>query len=162
MCRAEGDLDGALAAVSGALRVDPLGFVPLLLKANLLEKMGRAAEAGETYGYALAQAPAAVPPHLEAMVAHARQRHDAHVAASRRRGSPSAADGAAPRRGGAGAGSRASAPTSCAGPGPIIREPTHFHYPGLREREFHDREPLPLARRRSRRRPPRSPRISTG
>jgi predicted TPR repeat methyltransferase len=50
MCRAEGDLEAALEAVSGALRIDPLGFVPLLLKANLLEKAGRAAEAGETYG----------------------------------------------------------------------------------------------------------------
>ena len=84
MCRAQGDLAAALAAVSGALRIDPLGFVPLLLKANLLEQMGRAAEAGETYGYALAQAPAPVPPHLEAMVAHAGARHDAHVAARRR------------------------------------------------------------------------------
>src|SRR6185503_4343429 len=80
MCRAEGDLPAALEAVSGALRIEPLGFVPLLLKANLLEKAGRLAEAGETYGYALAQAPAAVPPHLEAMVAHARTQHAAHVA----------------------------------------------------------------------------------
>src|SRR6476661_1828772 len=80
MCRAEGDLEAALEAVSGALRVEPLGFVPLLLKANLLEKAGRVAEAGETYGYALAQAPAVPPPHLEAMIAHARLAHDAHVA----------------------------------------------------------------------------------
>ena len=63
----------ALAAVSGALRVDPLGFVPLLLKANLLEQPGRSDEAGEAYGHALAQRPAAVPPHLAAMVAHAEQ-----------------------------------------------------------------------------------------
>jgi len=53
MCRAQGDLGAALAAVSGALSVDPLGFVPLLLKASLLEKLDRQAEAGETYGYAL-------------------------------------------------------------------------------------------------------------
>jgi len=37
MCRAVGDLPAALTAVSGALRVDPLGFLPLLLKASLLD-----------------------------------------------------------------------------------------------------------------------------
>src|SRR5688500_5398919 len=52
MCRAQGDMPAALDAVSGALKADPLGFVPLLLKASLLEKLGREAEAGETYGYA--------------------------------------------------------------------------------------------------------------
>src|SRR6476619_3981612 len=80
MCRATSDLTGALAAVSGALRVDPLAFVPLLLKANLLDRLGQTDAAGETYGHALAQAPAALPLHLEAMVAHAREAHDAHVA----------------------------------------------------------------------------------
>src|SRR5688500_6625720 len=82
MCRAAGDLPAALTAVSGALRVDPLGFLPLLLKANLLDRLGKEHEAGETYGYALAQLPATVPPHLETMVAHARQCHAAHIAES--------------------------------------------------------------------------------
>src|SRR5687767_850404 len=63
MCRADGDLPAALAAVSGALRIDPLGFVPLLLKANLLEAAGRTDEAGEAYGHAVAQRPDEIPPH---------------------------------------------------------------------------------------------------
>ncbi|HTU12939.1 MAG TPA: aspartyl/asparaginyl beta-hydroxylase domain-containing protein [Allosphingosinicella sp.] len=145
MCRAGGDLPAALDAVSGALRADPLGFVALLLKANLLEQAGRPAEAGETYGYALAQAPAAVPPHLQPMIAHARAAHDAYVAetAGRLAGAVDAA---------------ALSGTEQARLGrfqsnilrktrPYHSEPTHFHYPGLREREYHDRDLFPwLAR----------------
>jgi len=70
-----------VAAVSGALRLDPLAFVPLLLKANLLDRKGEGEAAGETYGHALAQLPDEVPPHLAQMVAEARRRHAAHVEA---------------------------------------------------------------------------------
>jgi aspartyl/asparaginyl beta-hydroxylase (cupin superfamily) len=143
MCRAQGDFDAALGAVAGALRIDPLGFLPLLLKASLLEATGRTAEAGETFGYALAQRPPAIPPGLAAMVATAEQRHSAHLAAAATR----LAAAAAPFE------------ESLAGPerrrlrrfhSNIVRstrvfhsEPSHFHYPGLREREFHDREDFP-------------------
>ena len=141
MCRAEGDVAGALAAVSGALSIEPLGFLPLLLKASLLERAGRLEEAGETYGYALAQIPADPPAHLAATIAHARAFHSAHIAKAERR--------------------LASAASSAALSAPeqrrldrfqsnIVRrtrpwhsEPTHFHYPGLREREFHDPEDFP-------------------
>lgn len=141
MCRAEGDLDAALAAVSGALRVEPLGFVPLLLKANLLEKAGRQAEAGETYGYALAQAPATLPPQLQAMAVHAREAHAAHVAETAGRLAKAAADtklsdvesGRLERF-------RSNILRTTR---PYHSEPTHFHYPGLREREYHDRELFP-------------------
>jgi hypothetical protein len=141
MCRAEGDLDAALEAVSNALRVEPLGFVPLLLKANLLEKAGRPAEAGETYGYALAQAPAVLPPHLETMIAHARQAHEAHVAKTAGRLARAVPDSGLTEVEGDRLGRFRSN---------ILRttrvwhsEPTHFHYPGLREREFHDRALFP-------------------
>jgi aspartyl/asparaginyl beta-hydroxylase (cupin superfamily) len=141
MCRAEGDLGAALAAVSGALTIDPLGFVPLLLKANLLEKMGRDAQAGETYGHALAQAPASLPPHLEAMAAHARARRDAHLAQSAdrlaRAADTVALSGAEQRR-------VARFQTNILRKtNPYHSEPTHFHYPGLAEREFHDAEAFP-------------------
>lgn len=141
MCRAQGDLDAALEAVSGALRIEPLGFVPLLLKANLLEKAGRGTEAGETYGYALAQVPATLPPHLEIMVAHARKAHDAHVARVADRLARAAGEATLS---GTEQGRlarfrsnilRKTRPWHC--------EPTHFHYPGLREREYHDRELFP-------------------
>jgi hypothetical protein len=141
MCRAEGDLSAALDAVSGALRVDPLGFVPLLLKASLLEKAGRGAEAGETYGYALAQTPPAVPPHLQAMLAHARAVHEAHVAeaAGRLAGAAGAVDlGDKEQDRVARFRSNVLRRTR-----PYHSEPTHFHYPGLREREFHDRDLFP-------------------
>ena len=145
MCRAEGDLEAALEAVSGALKVDPLGFVPLLLKANLLEKSGRAAEAGETYGYALAQAPASVPPHLEAMLAHARAAHDAHLAETEGR-LARAADAAA-----LDADEQARLARFRSNilrrTRPFHSEPTHFHYPGLREREFHERRLFPWLER---------------
>ena len=141
MCRAQGDLQAALAAVSGALIVDPLGFVPLLLKASLLEKIGRQSEAGETYGHALAQAPAAVPPHLDAMVAHAQTVHEAHLAAAANRLAEAAA--------GADLSELEEARLArfrsniLRRTRPYHSEPTHFHYPGLREREFHDRDLFP-------------------
>jgi hypothetical protein len=141
MCRRTGDVEAALAAVSGALRVDPLGFLPLLLKASLLEQAGRTAEAGQTYGYALAQQPAEVPPPLRAMADHARQVHDRFVAEQGARLEKAA-------------GTVALAPDEAARLArfrsnilrrtrPFHSEPTHFHYPGLREREFHDRADFP-------------------
>lgn len=138
MCRAQGDLPAALAAVSGALKVDPLGFVPLLLKASLLEKMGETAAAGETYGHALAQAPATIPPHLAAMVVHARSFHETHIA-----------EAAARLAGAADASALSQAEQDRVArfrtnilrkTRPFHSEPTHFHYPGLTEREFHDRD----------------------
>jgi aspartyl/asparaginyl beta-hydroxylase (cupin superfamily) len=143
LCRAEGDLDGALAAVAGALRVEPLGFMPLLLKASLLEAAGRIGEAGETYGYALAQRPGEIPPHLQATFARAERVHAAHVEALER----GLAQAASPyedrltedeRRRVARFTTnilRKTRPWHC--------EPTHFHYPGLVEREFHDRAAFP-------------------
>jgi aspartyl/asparaginyl beta-hydroxylase (cupin superfamily) len=143
MCNSAGDLSGALAAVSGALRADPLAFLPLLVKANLLERAGRAVEAAETYGYALAQKPDEVPPHLGAMLAHAGEVHRAHVERKAARLAE--------------AGARAEAALSererrraerfrsniARTTGVYHSEPTHFHYPGLAEREFHDREDFP-------------------
>ena len=143
MCRALGDLSGALAAVSGALRVEPLAFLPLLLKANLLERAGRGEEAAETYGYALAQRPDAPPAHLAAMIAHAEAKRDEHEARLAAR----LAAAAAPEE------ARLSEPERrrlARFQSNVLRrtrvyhcEPTHFHYPGLREREYHDREAFP-------------------
>jgi len=57
-CRAQGDIDAALAAVEGALGVAPRSFHALLMKASLLERRGDARMAGLGYGLALHQAPA--------------------------------------------------------------------------------------------------------
>jgi aspartyl/asparaginyl beta-hydroxylase (cupin superfamily) len=145
MRRAQRRIDAALDAVSGALRVEPLGFMPLLLKASLLDAAGRTAEAGETYGYALAQRPDPVPPHLQRMVAQAEARHAEHVAqagerlAAAARSVPLAPPEARRLERFRTNILRTTRPYHC--------EPTHFHYPGLREREYHDRESFPwLAR----------------
>src|SRR5687768_1172853 len=82
MCRSQRDGDAALAAISGALRVDPLGFLPLLMKASLLDSAGREEEAGEAYGHALAQRPETIPSGLAAAVANAGRRHAGHVVAA--------------------------------------------------------------------------------
>jgi aspartyl/asparaginyl beta-hydroxylase (cupin superfamily) len=143
MCRSMGDIAAALAAAAGALRADPLAFLPLLVKANLLEQAGRAAEAAETYGYALAQQPDELPPHLAAMTAHAEEVHRAWV---RRKGAALAA-ASAPAEAALAPRERRRAERFRSN---ILREtqvyhsePTHFHYPGLAEREFHDREDFP-------------------
>ncbi|HEY1605399.1 MAG TPA: aspartyl/asparaginyl beta-hydroxylase domain-containing protein [Allosphingosinicella sp.] len=141
MCRRLGEVEAALAAVSGALRVDPLGFLPLLLRASLLEQAGRADEAGQTYGYALAQQPPEVPPQLQAMAAHARQVHDAFVAAQAARLDQAAAGVPLAPRAQARLGRFRSNIVRTTRP--YHSEPTHFHYPGLRECEFHDREDFP-------------------
>lgn len=143
LCRGSGDLAAALNAVAGALRIEPLGFLPLLLKASLLEQQGHASEAGETYGFALAQLPEAPPPGLAGAIAQARRAHDAHVARK--------SDGLAAAQSAAGAALEPREEARLARfRSNIVRrtrpwhaEPTHFHYPGLREREFHDREDFP-------------------
>lgn len=143
MCRAGGDLDGALEAVSGALRVEPLNFMPLLLKASLLEAAGRKAEAGEAYGHALAQRPEDLPPHLAGPMARAEQVHGAWIEGVERslRGASDA------RRGALSPAEQRRVDRFASN---IVRrtrawhaEPTHFHYPGLVEREFHDPELFP-------------------
>jgi hypothetical protein len=143
MCRAQGDVPGALTAVTGALRVDPLAFLPLLLKANLLERAGRGEEAAETYGHALAQAPAEIPGHLSQMVAHAGSVRDAHVARRAERLAAAVAP-AETRLSPAERGRVARFRTNVLRKTEVYHsEPTHFHYPGLREREFHDRGDFP-------------------
>lgn len=147
MCRSLGDPDAALAAVAGALRIDPLAFLPLLLKANLLDSVGRAAEAGEAYGHALAQRPDDLPPGMAGAVAQAEKRHAEHLDAGAAR-----LEGALTALGEVLTGDEmARARRFNAN---ILRrtrvfhsEPSHFHYPGLREREFHDRPLFPWLER---------------
>lgn len=143
MCRAQGDLPAALDAVSGALRLEPLAFLPLLLKASLLEQAGQAEAAGEHYGYALAQQPQTLPPQLRAMAERGRRIHDAHVARKAERLE------AAERASGAVLDRNEQARIArfrsniVRQTRPYHSEPTDFHYPGLREREFHERELFP-------------------
>lgn len=77
-----GDIDAAIAAVDRALTLDPRAFLPLLMRASLLEKLDQAKAAAVAYGVALVQAPA-----LEVLneatrraVLHARTVHAAYLA----------------------------------------------------------------------------------
>src|SRR5438067_12429910 len=54
MCKASGDLEGALAAIDRALQISPLDFSALLARAILLDNLGDP-DAGQEYGNALAQ-----------------------------------------------------------------------------------------------------------
>lgn len=143
--RALGDERGALEAVSGALRVDPLGFMPLLLKASVLESLGEEAQAAELYEAALFHCPPddKLTPALRAQVAHARKSHAAHVA--QRKGQfesvlVPALDSATPieRRRIARFQSNVLRETRA-----WHQQATHFHFPELPEIEFFDSAMFP-------------------
>jgi hypothetical protein len=142
MCRGTDDLPGAMAAVSRALALDPLDLSALLMRAMLLERMGRAAEAGEAYGHALAQRPEGeAPPGLAPMLAHAEQSYGRFQKAMLERLRGAHADPEAPPE------DQARIDRFCTNVARITRsygqEPSHFHYPGLPPVEFHDRSRFP-------------------
>ena len=138
ICRAGGDPAGALAAVEAGLSIDPLHFVALLLRADLLERAGCPA-AGEGYSQALAQRPdTALPAHLETMVRHAERQRDTHRHAALE--ALEAATGPlrsalSPDQAARMARFRSNAVHATKR---FHSEPTDYHYPGLVEREFHD------------------------
>lgn len=143
MCRAAGDIDAALVAVSGALRADPYDFVSRLLKASLLERAGAGERAREAYGEALAQRPDPLPPHLAATVAHAEAEYAIFVADTERRLAEATAAVSAHATSAEDARIARFRSNIARTTRPFHSEPTHFHYPGLVEREFHDREDFP-------------------
>jgi hypothetical protein len=131
-----------MGAVSRALAIDPLDLSALLMRATLLERMGREAEAGEAYGQALAQRPAgeAPPPGLVGIIAHAEQRYGRFQQAMVERLRGGSAGYATPEE-------QARIDRFCTNVARITRpyaqEPSHFHYPGLPPVEFHDRSRFP-------------------
>jgi len=140
VCRAETDLAGALEATDQALALDPLHALALLLRANLLDRLGRP-DADRAYGHALAQDHAAlagvVPP---ALLTHAAQRHAAYqqrvddeLASAISGASIALTDNEARRI--------ARCRTNAVRLTQVYHsEPTDYYYPGLSEREFHERE----------------------
>lgn len=141
MRRASGDAAGALKAVERALALSPLDFSALLSRALLLERVGDD-RAGEAFGHALAQAPPdeRIPSALSKAVEHARRKaaeHQAMLEARLSSAIPSALD----------SGERERAERFVSNASRRTRhfhqEPTHFHYPGLPEIEFHEREQFP-------------------
>ncbi len=137
--RAGGQLKQALSAIDNALSYAPLDFFALLGRATVLEKL-EDVESGEAFGRALAQRPqGSLPPTVEQAIMHAEARfkdwnegrrraldaalQDAHLTISEYEG----------RR-------ISRFKTNALRETKVWHsEPTHFHYPGLVEREFHDR-----------------------
>ncbi|MEG3089161.1 aspartyl/asparaginyl beta-hydroxylase domain-containing protein [Sphingomonas sp. PB4P5] len=142
--RVTGNLPGAQDAITAVLRIDPLHFMALLSRARLHEMQGNAADAARFYNRALAQLPAdqPVPPHLTAMIDHGRRVGTAYQDEIAARWAAIAADQAdlddGMRRRVTRLASNALHRTRV-----YHCEPTHYHYPGLVEREFHDRSAFP-------------------
>jgi aspartyl/asparaginyl beta-hydroxylase (cupin superfamily) len=139
ICRALGDSRAALAAIHKALSLNPLDFMGLLSRAMLLEQMA-SDEADEAYGRALAQRPAGLlPPQMERALAHGESRYAAYTegrsAELAKLLLPCLAEASTQEA------ARISRfrTNSVRVTRPYHSEPTHFHFPSLVEKEFHDR-----------------------
>lgn len=142
ICAALGEVRHALAAVEQALALAPLDFMGLLSRASLLERLGQ--DAGEAYGRALAQQPSGdVPQGLQRMIDHARQQFQSYqarrddVLKQAMAAAEAGADGEERHR-------LARFRSNALHQTKVFHaNPTHFHFPGLSEREFHDRSLFP-------------------
>ena len=140
--RAGGDVPGALAAIDRALAVEPLHLTALLSRARMLELAGNPQEAARAYMRALAQlGDDPVPAGLEQIAARARQIVDDHARRVEATWDDVIAglaltefETASLRRFKTNALRRTRV---------FHSDPTHYHFPGLIEREFHDRTDFP-------------------
>ena len=141
MRRAGGDLPGALEAVERALAIQPLDFSSLLSKAMLLERAGDP-RAGEAFAVAVAQAPPddTLPGPIAAALDHAKQKGAEHSAALDKHLQGAVDTDLAPPE-------RVRVERFVSNIARRTRhfhqEPSHFHFPGLPEIEFHDRSEFP-------------------
>jgi L-ascorbate metabolism protein UlaG (beta-lactamase superfamily) len=128
----------ALVSIDRGLALNPLDFVGLLMRAGLLDLLGET-EAGEAYGRALAQRrPDPFPAALAPAIAKAEAAWAAHQEGLETRLAvaieASTADlTPAERQRAVRLSTNVSRRTRA-----YHSEATHFHYPGLRELEFHD------------------------
>lgn len=133
----------AIEAIDRALAIEPLDFMNLLMRARMLDQAGHP-ESGEAYGRALAQPrPVPLPPMLAQAIARAETLWAEHQHGTEGRLNAAVeASGAdltpAERRRTERLASNIARRTRA-----YHSEATHFHYPGLREAEFHDRELFP-------------------
>ncbi len=141
--RAGGQPHKALASVHKALALAPRDFTALLLRASLLDRL-RDSSAGEAWTHALAQRPSAsVPPHLARVVVEAERRSAEWLGQRESRleremaAAESRANGEERER------MKRFRSNTLRRTRPYHSEPTHFHFPGLVEREFHPRRAFP-------------------
>jgi aspartyl/asparaginyl beta-hydroxylase (cupin superfamily) len=143
VCAALGDPERALAAVHQALALAPLDFTALLSKASLLERMG-VEGSGEAYGRALAQRPAgAAAPALARVIAHAEAAYAQHIEKHDQRLTQVLAEVAAAATADEQRRISRFRTNTVRKTRAYHSEPSHFHFPGLLEREFHDRTAFP-------------------
>ena len=141
--RGNGDARGALDSVHRALALQPRDFTALLMRASLLQRLGEP-EAGEAWGHALAQKPETdLPQQIAGVIAEAEQRHAAwqEQREANLRRATTEIDGRADEE----ESKRIERFRSniLRRTRPFHSEPTHFHFPELREREFHPRRCFP-------------------
>lgn len=141
--RGTGDLPGALKTIELLLTNAPLDFLGLLFRASVLEQRGEPGS-GEAYGRALAQMPDGdPPPPLRAAIDHARAAYGVHQERLKQRlGSAASQNNALTTDE---VSRRVDRFISNISRGTRVwhSEPTHFHFPQLREQEFHDRANFP-------------------
>lgn len=143
MHRMSGNPRAALDAVHRALALTPLDFTALLMRASLLQRIGDAG-AGEAWGHALAQRPTDdLPPQLASVLAEAEQHHARWL--DEREARMTAAMSKAEEHASAEERQRIARFRSNALRRTRVyhSEPTHSHFPELREREFHPRCAFP-------------------
>lgn len=141
--RATGRPSDALATVHRALAASPLDFTALLLRASLLERLSDP-QAPEAWSHALAQKPdGELPPALKSTIAEA----EARVADWTARREATIKDAMRDAEQAANADERVRLErfrnNVLRRTRPYHSEPTHFHFPGLAEREFHPRGLFP-------------------
>jgi len=133
----------ALASVHRALSLRPLDFTALLLRATLLERLGQTGTA-EAWSNALAQRPKGeLAPHLRQIVTEAEARvekwtaeRESKMAAAMQRAEAAAEPEELQRI-------QRFKTNVLRRTRPYHSEPTHFHFPGLVEREFFPRRLFP-------------------
>ena len=130
---ATGDPKAALRSAESALAKKPLDFACLLIRANLLDRLGRTKQAGEAYGRAVHNAPPNLPPRAKSALDVAKQRHRAWQEAERER-LLTAISQKTPLT----AKLTALTESSLRMIEPEREGPTNFCYPGLGETEFFD------------------------
>ena len=141
--RAKGEAESALKTVERALAIEPRDFTALLMRASLLDSAG-AGGAPAAWSHALAQRPTGeAPPHLASVIAKAERRVEEWTAAREKQMSAAmsrveaAADEDERKRIQRFRSNRLRKTRH------YHSEPTDFHYPGLRELEFHPRRLFP-------------------
>jgi hypothetical protein len=141
--RANGRPESALESVQRALAISPRDFTALLMKASLLDRLDNPI-AGQAWTHAIAQRPdGELPPPIVAALEQGERRaqewfaarsakFEAAMSKVESRADPDERERMVRFRANALRETR-----------PYHSEPTDFHYPGLREREFHPRSLFP-------------------